>query len=521
MPPMDDSSARSDAADPAEELAAEGIRPFWRLVASTCLARRARSGRCAPRRRRSRTNVRKPARREGFRTFARETSAARRRRSSDVEGERVLPGRALRLGSLAPAIPVRDDLRALEGYHSPQVDVTVRLNTNESPPPPPAAWRDAFAAELSRVEWHRYPDRAATELRAAIAALHGVGARAGVRGQRLQRGAADAAAHLRRRAVARSPRSSRPTSCTPTSPASPARAVVEGERAADFSLDLDEVRTGRRRAARRSSRSCARRTTRPGMVEPRGRGARGRSTWRPASSSSTRPTGSSPPWSALDAGRRGRARSSSPARSRRRGRWPPPGSATWSARRGSSSELEKVVLPYHLDAAKQIAGRLALRFADEMEARVRLIVEERERVAAGARATCRSTSWPSRRQLHPVPPAGASTASDVWQALLDRGVLVRDCSAWPRLDGCLRVTVGTPDEDDAFLAALARCCRERPQPLGDRERHDQGDDDRRRDRPRRQRAHRGHRPACRSSTTCSTSSAATAGSTCGRRPPAT
>ena len=59
-------------------------------------------------------------------------------------------------------IPVRDDLRALEGYHSPQVDVRVRLNTNESPAPPPAAWRDAFAAELSRVEWHRYPDRAAT-----------------------------------------------------------------------------------------------------------------------------------------------------------------------------------------------------------------------------------------------------------------------------------------------------------------------------------------------------------------------
>ena len=72
-------------------------------------------------------------------------------------------------------VPVRDDLRALEGYHSPQVDVRVRLNTNESPVEPPAAWRDAFAAELSRVEWHRYPDRAASALRAAIAELHGVG----------------------------------------------------------------------------------------------------------------------------------------------------------------------------------------------------------------------------------------------------------------------------------------------------------------------------------------------------------
>ena len=45
-------------------------------------------------------------------------------------------------------------------------------------------------------------------------------------------------------------------------------------------------------------------------------------------------------------------------------------------------------------------------------------------------------------------------AHDLWQRLLDRGVLVRDFSSWPRVEGCLRVTVGTPDENDAFLAAL-------------------------------------------------------------------
>src|SRR5688572_7371353 len=80
------------------------------------------------------------------------------------------------LGSVPDVIPVpvRDDLRALEGYHSPQVDVKVRLNTNESPSDPPVAWRDAFAAELSRVAWNRYPDRTARELREAIASMHGV-----------------------------------------------------------------------------------------------------------------------------------------------------------------------------------------------------------------------------------------------------------------------------------------------------------------------------------------------------------
>jgi histidinol-phosphate aminotransferase len=31
---------------------------------------------------------------------------------------------------------------------------------------------------------------------------------------------------------------------------------------------------------------------------------------------------------------------------------------------------------------------------------------------------------------------------------------VRNCDTWPRLQGCLRVTIGTPAEDDAFITAL-------------------------------------------------------------------
>jgi histidinol-phosphate aminotransferase len=121
-------------------------------------------------------------------------------------------------------------------------------------------------------------------------------------------------------------------------------------------------------------------------------------------------------------------------------------------------ELDKVVLPYHLDAAKQIAGRLALRHVDEMESRVAGIVAERERIAAA---------------LDELPvdhvPSGANfilfrprtmPGRAVWQALVDRGVLVRDCSSWPRLDDCLRVTVGTPADDDEFLAALAQVLEE-------------------------------------------------------------
>ena len=68
-------------------------------------------------------------------------------------------------GRLSP----RDDLRALEGYHSPQLDVPVRLNTNESPYAPPKEFIDAWVDALRDTPLNRYPDRAARDLRSALA----------------------------------------------------------------------------------------------------------------------------------------------------------------------------------------------------------------------------------------------------------------------------------------------------------------------------------------------------------------
>ena len=77
-------------------------------------------------------------------------------------------------GSVSAIPPVRPDLLLSEGYHLPQVEAEVRLNTNESPLAPPAAWREELLAALEDVSFHRYPDRPATELRESVAALHGV-----------------------------------------------------------------------------------------------------------------------------------------------------------------------------------------------------------------------------------------------------------------------------------------------------------------------------------------------------------
>jgi histidinol-phosphate aminotransferase len=116
------------------------------------------------------------------------------------------------------------------------------------------------------------------------------------------------------------------------------------------------------------------------------------------------------------------------------------------------AELDKVVLPYHLDVAKQIAGRIALRFVDEMNQRVADLVAERERLVARLR-TMAVHVWPSGANFVLFRPESVA-GHDVWQQLLDRSILVRDTSSWPGLDGCLRVTIGTPGEDDAFLDAL-------------------------------------------------------------------
>jgi histidinol-phosphate aminotransferase len=75
------------------------------------------------------------------------------------------------------ALPIRDDLRGLLPYGAPQLDVAIRLNTNENPYPPPAELvedlRRSVAATADTL--NRYPDREATQLREALAGYLGHG----------------------------------------------------------------------------------------------------------------------------------------------------------------------------------------------------------------------------------------------------------------------------------------------------------------------------------------------------------
>jgi histidinol-phosphate aminotransferase len=69
-------------------------------------------------------------------------------------------------------LPLREDLRGKSPYGAPQLDVPVRLNTNENPHPPTKALIDDVAASVRAVagDLHRYPDRDAVALRADLAA---------------------------------------------------------------------------------------------------------------------------------------------------------------------------------------------------------------------------------------------------------------------------------------------------------------------------------------------------------------
>jgi histidinol-phosphate aminotransferase len=79
-------------------------------------------------------------------------------------------------------------------------------------------------------------------------------------------------------------------------------------------------------------------------------------------------------------------------------------------------------------------------------------VEERGRVAA-ALGNLPVEVWPSQANFI-LFRVTSRDGSAVWQELLAHSVLVRDVSGYPGLENCLRVTIGTPSENDRFLAAL-------------------------------------------------------------------
>jgi len=348
---------------------------------------------------------------------------------------------------------MRADLVERTGYHSPQLDVEVRLNTNESPLAPPDQWRQQLQDEIAQLAFNRYPDRNAMALRSALAASHGVTAQeifcANGSNEVLQ------CLLLAFGGAGRTVALFEPTYALHRHIAElTATGVASAWRGRDFRLEAEVVDRVVDEAQPVLTFLC----------------------------SPNNPTGlSEPPEMVAHVLERteglvvvdeayGQFATSSALdlRASRVGGWERLAvartfSKTWSmaaCRLGYLVADPEVVagcqltaLPYHLDAITQAAGRLALQYEDDMRARVARLVEERGRISA-ALADLPVESWPSEANFILFRPTGKE-ASAVWQDLLDQSVLVRDCSTWPGVEGCLRVTVGTPQENDRFLAALS------------------------------------------------------------------
>jgi histidinol-phosphate aminotransferase len=341
----------------------------------------------------------------------------------------------------------------MEGYHSPQLDVEVRLNTNESPFPPPEEFVSAFMNEVRRVDWHRYPDRLAQSLREDIAAIHEVepqqvfvanGSNEVLQTICLTFGGSGRTVATFEPTYAMYQQIARTTQCK----------VIEGARDSQYRVALSEVEKVVARDHPNIIFFCS--PNNPTGTPERLEVIEGALKISDGVVVVDEAYGQFADFTALDL-LRGDEAADSLIVTRTF-------SKTWSmagARLGYCvapswmlPEFEKVVLPYHLDSVKQIAGRVALRFYGDMEERIAKLGAERDRITE-ALTLMGLDVWPSQANFIMFRTTPCSLGGDyVWQRLVDQSVLIRNCSNWPGLADCLRVTLGTENENNIFLEAL-------------------------------------------------------------------
>jgi histidinol-phosphate aminotransferase len=114
--------------------------------------------------------------------------------------------------------------------------------------------------------------------------------------------------------------------------------------------------------------------------------------------------------------------------------------------------LQLVRLPYHLSAVTQATALAALEHTDTLLSYVEQLKSERDRLVAGLRETGFEVT---ESDANFIQFGSFEDAHAAWQQLLEQGVLVRDNG----VPGRLRVSTGTPAENDAFLDAVAKLMR--------------------------------------------------------------
>ncbi|HEX9175852.1 MAG TPA: histidinol-phosphate transaminase [Mycobacterium sp.] len=368
------------------------------------------------------------------------------------------PGQRITLDDL----PLRDDLRGKSPYGAPQLEVPVRLNTNENPHPPTPALVDDVARSVreAAVNLHRYPDRDAVALRTDLAAYlaRQTGVHVGAENLWAANGSNEVLQQLLQ-AFAGPGRSALgfvPSySMHPIISDGTQTRWLEAHRADDFGLDTDAA-------------VAAITEHRPDVVFV---------------ASPNNPSGQSVSLqdlcSLLDAMDTGilildeayGEFSSAPSAISLIEEYPTKLVVTRTMSKAFAfaggrlgyliaapaviDAMLLVRLPYHLSALTQAAARAALRHADETLASVAALAAERERV----------TEALSRMGFRVIPSDANfvlfgefADAPATWRRYLDAGILIRDVG----IPGYLRVTTGLPDENDTFLNASANLAAQPP-----------------------------------------------------------
>jgi histidinol-phosphate aminotransferase len=352
------------------------------------------------------------------------------------------------------ALPLRDELRSESPYGAPQLDVPVALNVNENPYPPSerVVAEIAAAAATAARTLNRYPDRDAVALRADLASY--LTADGGVGLDVDQVWAANGSNEIMLQLLqafggpGRTAVSFAPTySMYPEYARDTHTAWVVGRRAEDFTLDLphalEVIEEHKPSVVLLASPNNPTGTVlpladieaivaaAPGMVivdeaygEFRHAGVPSALTLLPSSPRLVVTRTMSKAF-ALAGGRLGYL----------------------AASQAVVDAVRIVRLPYHLSAVTQAVARVALANADELLHAVDELRAERDRTVSWLRSDgLQAADSDANFVLFGTFPDRHA----VWQALLDRGVLIRETGP----EGWLRVSIGTPDEMAAFRHAL-------------------------------------------------------------------
>lgn len=352
-------------------------------------------------------------------------------------------------------LPLRDDLRGAEAYGAPQIDVPVRLNTNENSYPVPDEVVHAITAAVAgeAVSLNRYPDREHVALREDLAAYltrstgHLVAAEqvwAGNGSNEVLQHVALAFGGPGRTAMGFTPA----YSMHPIISTGVGMRWVDGPRRPDFSLDADEVA-----AAVRAERPDVVLLCSPNnptgtaldlaLVEQVHDATDGVVVVDEAYAEFARPGTSSAVTLLPGRERLVVSRTMSKAFALAGARL-----GYLAADEAVCTAMRLVRMPYHLSSLTQATARAALAHVGLLLGTVEAIKTQRDRLVEQVAAL----------GLHPVPSdanfvlfGGLDDEKATWRALLEHGVLVRDVG----IAGHLRVTAGTPAETTAFLDALA------------------------------------------------------------------